>query len=97
MPATSPGAKERRRRRRRPYRQPGWVYRGSEVSQVQMRNVSSDGAGFVCDLLLRKGERLHLKAGLGSIRRPRLAEVVFVRERVDGRSEVGVRFVRAIR
>ena len=89
--------KERRKRRRRQYRRPGWVYRGQEVSQVEMRNVSGDGAGFVSDLALRKGERLHLKAGMGANRHPRLAEVIFVRERVDGRHEVGVRFFRGVR
>ena len=59
-----------------------------------MRNISGDGAGFVCDVLLKKGDRLHLKTGLGPTRRPRLAEVVFVRPRADGRSDVGVRFIR---
>ena len=64
---------------------------------MQMRNVSGDGAGFVSDLALRKGEKLHLKAGMGANRRPRLAEVMFARERVDGRHEVGVRFIRAVK
>ena len=94
--ATPLSPKERRRRKRRQYRRPGWVYRGEEVSQVQMRNVSGDGAGFVSDLAVKRGEKLHLKAGMGATRRPRLAEVIFVRERVDGRHEVGVRFIRAV-
>ena len=64
---------------------------------MRMRNVSGDGAGFVSDLAVRKGERLHLKAGMGARRHPRLAEVIFVRERVDGRHEVGVRFIRGVR
>lgn len=85
---------ERRRRRRRPYRQPGWIYRGDQVTQVHMRNVSGDGAGFVCDADLRKAEKIHLKAGIGSTRRPRPAEVVFTRQRPDGRFDVGVRFIR---
>jgi len=87
-------AEERRRRRRRPCRIPGWIYRGEQVSQVEMRNISSDGAGFVCENDLRKSERLHLKTGLGPTRRPRLAEVMFVRDRSDGRLDVGVRFIR---
>lgn len=85
---------ERRRRRRRPVRLPGWVYRAEQVTPVQMRNLSPDGAGFVCDEALRKGEKLHLKIGLGPMRRPRSAEVVYVRQRDEGRYEVGVRFVR---
>lgn len=88
-------ADERRRRRRRPYRQPGWVYRADRVVQVHMRNISADGAGFVCDDPVRKGERLHVKVGLGITRRPRPAEVMYARRRDDGRFEVGVRFVRA--
>ena len=73
---------------------PGWIYRGEQVSQVKMRNISGDGAGFVCEAALRKSERLHLKTGLGPTRRPRLAEVMFVRDRSDGRFDVGVRFIR---
>jgi hypothetical protein len=34
---------------------------------------------------------------MGANRRPRLAEVMFARERVDGRHEVGVRFIRAVK
>ncbi len=73
---------------------PGWIYRGDQVVKVHMRNISGDGAGFVCDVELKKSDRLHLKAGLGPTRRPRLAEVVFVRQRIDGRNDVGIRFIR---
>lgn len=90
---------DRRRRRRRPFRQPGWIYRpghgaAAAVGEVWMRNVSPDGAGFIGEQPVQKGERLHLKVGLGPTRRPKPAEVVFVRPRPDGRFEVGVRFVR---
>ena len=73
---------------------PGWIYRGESASRVEMRNISGDGAGFVADIQLRKGERVHVKAGLAPTRRPRLAEVVYVRPREDGRADVGVRFIR---
>ncbi len=85
---------ERRRRRRRPCRLPGLLYKADQVFKIQMRNISGDGAGFVCDIPLRKGDRIHVKTGLGATRRPRPAEVVYVKDRMDGRLDVGVRFVR---
>ena len=90
---------DRRRRRRRPFRQPGWLYRqgfgaSAVVGEVTMRNVSPDGAGFVGDQAVQKGEKVHLKIGLGPTRRPKPAEVVYVRPRGEGRFDVGVRFIR---
>ena len=90
---------DRRRRRRRPYRQPGWIYRQDQgaavaVTEVRMRNISPEGAGFLVDQPLRRGERLHLKVGIGPGRWPRPAQVVYLKTRFDGTFEVGVRFVR---
>lgn len=85
-------AEDRRARRRRPTRLPGWCYVGESVVEVQMRNVSTHGAGFVSPESYRKGQPLHLKIGIGSHRRPRPVQVMFCRERADGRFEVGVRF-----
>jgi hypothetical protein len=85
---------ERRKRRRRPCRLPGLLYKAEQVFKIQMRNISGDGAGFVCDIPRKKNDRIHLKTGLGATRRPRPAEVVYVKDRIDGRLDVGVRFVR---
>ena len=85
-------AEDRRARRRRPTRLPGWCYRGQTVQEVQMRNVSTSGAGFVSPERYRKGQPLHLKIGIGANRRPRPVQVMFCRERPDGRFDVGVRF-----
>lgn len=85
---------ERRKRRRRPCRLPGLLYKAEQVFKIQMRNISGDGAGFVCNIPLKKNDRIHLKTGLGATRRPRPAEVVYVKDRIDGRLDIGVRFVR---
>ena len=104
-PTTTPvdrafGPEDRRRRRRRPTRLPGWAYRGGDaaagrVDEVVLRNVSPEGAGFVSPVAFDRGEAVSLKIGLGPTRRPRPAEVAFVRRRADGRFDVGVRFVAA--
>ena len=89
------GPADRRRRRRRPTRVPGWIYAAGRVAEVAMRNLSPEGAGFVADAAFACGEPLHLRIGLGPDRRPRPARVVYARRRPDGRFEVGVRFVAA--
>ena len=74
---------------------PGWAYHGGQagrVSEVRMRNVSPQGAGFVSKTAFAVGQAVYLKVGLGPRRLPRRAEVAFVRPRGDGTFEVGVRF-----
>ena len=94
MPAFGP--EDRRQRRRRPTRVPGWAYHGQQagrVDEVRVRNASPDGAGFVSERAFVRGQPLYLKIGLGPQRLPRPAEVSHVRRRADGTYEVGVRFV----